>query len=147
MSAPRTANCIFCDDVRQEIGNKISLMGIYQSDIVISGKPPQSLPKLVTSIWLSSDIDDPVQEFTIRILAPANETMSAEIKTATHQQLGPGGGATRRILFITIPLSPFPLNEEGYIEVMIETDTGTIRAGRLLVKFTGETLPPDDSAN
>lgn len=34
---------LICDDIRQEVGNKFSLMGIYDSDIKIQARAPESL--------------------------------------------------------------------------------------------------------
>lgn len=39
MSEDRALFGIVCDDVRQEIGNKISLMGVYSSSIIVPGFP------------------------------------------------------------------------------------------------------------
>jgi hypothetical protein len=45
MTAQRTVIAQFCDDVRQEIGNKFSLMGCYGSDLYVPAFPI-TLPKL-----------------------------------------------------------------------------------------------------
>ena len=31
-------SCIFCDDVRQEIGGKISVIGVYANDFIINAR-------------------------------------------------------------------------------------------------------------
>lgn len=36
-------NAVICDDIRQEIGNKFSLMGIYVDRFIIETKTPESL--------------------------------------------------------------------------------------------------------
>src|SRR5262245_36906957 len=42
----------FCDDVRHEEGNKLSLMGLYQNDLIFPGTVafPVSVPKFVILI-------------------------------------------------------------------------------------------------
>jgi hypothetical protein len=46
---------IFCDDIREEVGGKRSLMGIYGGDMVIGEGPPATIPSLVAQItWLCS---------------------------------------------------------------------------------------------
>jgi hypothetical protein len=39
MTAHRSVIAQFCDDVRQEIGNKFSLMGCYGSDLYVPAFP------------------------------------------------------------------------------------------------------------
>lgn len=42
----------FCDDVRRELGNKLSLIGLYNEAIVVSAGPgPILLPKLAL-VWI-----------------------------------------------------------------------------------------------
>ena len=75
MPTPRVATCFFFEDVRQEVGNKFSLMGVFQSDSIITPiKPPVAFPKFGLGIWLFSDIGDEPSDFTIRLLGPPNRT-------------------------------------------------------------------------
>ena len=46
---PKFNYAIICDDIRQEIGNKISLIGIYTKDIFVT-KFPFMFPKLCFAI-------------------------------------------------------------------------------------------------
>ena len=49
MSTGRYATSVFCDDVRQEVGNKISYMGVYQGIMYIQSFPAV-LPKFCVGI-------------------------------------------------------------------------------------------------
>jgi hypothetical protein len=137
MTNPRVANCAFCDDVRNEIGGKLSFMGIYGSDMLISGQPPQALPKLAIVVWLVCDIDDDVKKFAIRVLAAPNrhEFAKAEYPDDALKNVQYADDATKKTFISTISLSPFPVQEDGFVEVMVDTDRGTMRAGRLMVRF------------
>lgn len=46
---PKFEYAIICDDIRQEIGNKVSYIGIYGSDIFVS-KLPFTFPKLCFAV-------------------------------------------------------------------------------------------------
>lgn len=46
---PKLNYAIICDDIRQEIGNKMSFIGVYQEDIVVSILP-FTFPKLCFSL-------------------------------------------------------------------------------------------------
>jgi hypothetical protein len=51
MQAIRWVSAIFCDDVRPELGGKISLMGIYDTDLLALSFPLH-LPKLCVQVKL-----------------------------------------------------------------------------------------------
>lgn len=63
---------IICDDIRREIGNKISLMGIYNENITIP-TVPFMFPKL--SFHLVFDKFEQGGNVTIKILSPENEEL------------------------------------------------------------------------
>ncbi|MFN0045598.1 MAG: hypothetical protein ACKVOS_03945 [Sphingorhabdus sp.] len=43
---------LFCDDIRHEVTGKTTLVGIYNSQLIITGNLPVILPKLCASITL-----------------------------------------------------------------------------------------------
>lgn len=44
---------IFCEDIREEVGGKRSLMGVYSGDMVFQGQAPGIIPSFVAQInWL-----------------------------------------------------------------------------------------------
>ena len=49
-SAPRLSYTIFCDDVRLEVGNKLSLMGVFR-EIVVQHFPVTIMKFAVVSQW------------------------------------------------------------------------------------------------
>ena len=70
MSAPRVGHCVFSDDIRHEVGGKISLIGIYRGDIIFPTSPPIIYPKLCASVWLIAEPDDIPNEIHVSVLAP-----------------------------------------------------------------------------
>ena len=38
MSITRHLEVIFCDDIREEVGNKLSFMGVYSADLTVALK-------------------------------------------------------------------------------------------------------------
>jgi hypothetical protein len=140
MSNPRVAHCLFCDDVRHEVGNKTSLMGMYFSDLYIQTPAPIVLPKFCIAIWLITDVDDPPTQFTVRLLTPPNGTELFKLEGQGAIPAVPTEGAVKLIATMIIPISQFVLEQDGYIEVMLDTDRGSIRAGRLMVHFNAPPL-------
>jgi hypothetical protein len=74
---PSLTFTLFCDDVRQEMGGKISLMGIFEN--VYAGSFPAVHPRMATvNEWA-----DGLGEFeaTLRILSPDRKTVLRETVT------------------------------------------------------------------
>jgi hypothetical protein len=138
MPAPRTGTCIFCDDVRPEVGNKISLMGIYSRDILFTSAPPAIIPKLGIVTWLIFDWDDPPDKLIMRINGPGQQEIAKLEANAEGNPLlpePPEEGMTKRILRSIIQMTNLPITQEGLIEVFVDTERESFRAGRARVRF------------
>ena len=127
---------LLCDDVRIEMGNKISLMGIFQNIMV--EKLPVSLIKFdVINHWKGSG----VHQTEVRILSPEKDNLVVTSQP-TNIELAPGGFTDNVSFFVnvvfpnagtywvqtianTVVLDEFPL---------IVTDTANLDANR----------PPDE---
>lgn len=139
MPNPRTAICIFCEDIRQEIGNKISLMGVYASDIAFPIAPPVGIPKFGIVIWLVFDVGDEPQKVVIRVLAPPARIEIAKLEASVSdggiQFPYPPDELSKGTLRLVIPLFNVVFSEEGFVEVIAEMDGTIVRAGRLKIRF------------
>jgi len=143
MPDPRSAFCIFCDDIRHEVSNKQSFIGVYNSDIIISAAPPIVLPKLGVCLWVQSDLDDRPSQLKIRVTIPhAGEILNADLGEQINRiPLQRTEGGHKAQFQTAIRLSPVPLTAEGYIEVWVDTERESFRANRLFVSFR----PPEGS--
>ena len=63
----RIATAIFCDDIRQEVGGKMSFMGCYQSELIVPSTPVV-LPKLCIMATVTTPIARPFKSLTIKIM-------------------------------------------------------------------------------
>ena len=65
---------LWCDDIRQEIGNKPSFMGVYTGGIVVASLPTV-LPRL--SVWLTIEtpVDAPPKTLSLRIVRDDGEEL------------------------------------------------------------------------
>lgn len=144
MSDPRVAHCAFCDDVRLEVGNKMSLMGMYHGDMIVGGRPPLTLPKLVIVVWVLSDIGDPIQKMTTIVQGPPNQTeiLRAEVDGILASPAHLFEDSKKLIAQQIFTISPFIVTEAGVIDVLLETDRGSFRAGRLRVSFADPEVTP-----
>lgn len=123
----RQVEVIYCDDVREEIGNKQSFIGVYSGDLIIAGALPAVLPRLCVVSTLILPRSDDIGSVRIRIMQgdqcllesdglrpPLEEVGSSNPEEAPEEQL-------LRIAFVVV-LSPFQVDEETVLRVVAEVD-------------------------
>jgi hypothetical protein len=67
----RYGYCIFCDDVRTEIGEKLSFIGVY-SGVLMLPEFPISLPKFCVHVNLITLATEPYRSIVLRCIAPGD---------------------------------------------------------------------------
>lgn len=97
-------NMVLCDDIREEKGNKFSLMGIYASSIVVD-RTPVILPKLCLFVMLIGTKKN-VPNMNIVFKSPNAAPMNQLLEVPTDQAVG-GNVAT------AMAISPFKVNSPG----------------------------------
>ena len=136
MPAPRVGHCLFCDDVRFEVGFKHSFMGVYDIEMVFPAPPPALLPKLYVVAWLVCDIDDIPQKAVLTARYPLTDVDAFSMELVPNLNAGniPVGSSKYHLQAMAV----FPaiiLNAGGDIEVFMETELGKNRIGRLTIRF------------
>jgi hypothetical protein len=133
---------IFCDDIRNEMGNKHSLMGCYGADLIVP-VIPTLLPKLCAQISILVSPKDPPESLVAR--ARLGEEVIGEISM-------PDGEAARvvqhisadyddvEVIFLRVVMifSPLSITEPSEIRIEIEADGVTSRGGRLKIRAREE---------
>lgn len=132
---------LLCDDVRLEMGNKISMMGVFQNIMV--EKLPVSLIKFaVVNHWRG----DGVHQTEVRIVAPGKNDMVVSSQP-TAIELQPGGFTDNVSFFVNVV---FPSAGTYWVQTLantvlleefplIVTDAGTI-AGMQTTEEFSETI-------
>lgn len=69
----RTIESVWCDDIRNEMSGKISLMGVYQSELIVPVEV--TIPKLCCYIMLKSPIDEKISSVVIRLMKNDSEEL------------------------------------------------------------------------
>jgi hypothetical protein len=69
---------IFCDDIRNEAGGKLSFIGCYNGVIFISGQFPLVLPKLCVHTHIFSPASQPFSSIVVRCYLPGDDRPFAE---------------------------------------------------------------------
>ena len=140
-NADRFVHAIFCDDMRQEMGNKVSFMGCYQGELFVPFAPV-ALPKLCVFVTVSTPIERPLKSLTIRVDQGGNTIANIATPDADWAQSIPPApeDATRLLANVGVMLSPLAITEPGDIRVMVTTEEGEILGPRLRIKV----MPPTE---
>ena len=138
----RSAICIHCDDVRQEAGGKMSLMGIYQSDLLV---PEQQtvLPKLCFVITALTTPDRPFSNLAVRVAAKDKIVLAQELPRDVLDQINkniaanadPEDPSSRIAIVINLAVAPFVIDGACTIKTTVIADEEEIPAGRLKIGF------------
>ncbi len=137
----RFVHAIFCDDMRHEMGNKVSFMGCYQSELFVPFAP-LALPKLCVYVTISTPAERPFKALSIRVDQGSNTIANIDTTSADWAQPIPQAqiDLTRLLTNVGFMLSPFVINEPGDIRVVVTTEDGELLGPRLHLKVT---LPTD----
>jgi hypothetical protein len=131
----RYSHTIWCDDIRQEIGNKPSFMGVYTSQLVVPSLPTV-LPRLSLALWIVTPKETPFEKLSIKVLH-SNGKSIVEINPELSPIMPPltiHPDTTRQQLLVCFSMGNVELSlESKYLEVQIETESGVLPASKLLI--------------
>lgn len=139
----------FCDDIRAEMLNKISLMGIYGYEMLLYGKFPVTLPKLGIFASLRFHKSKKIDGVDFLVYFPGDKedapTFSQHIDVKLEHSLFPQPdpkeypdpsdqfGLNHPFLF-----SPAVIKQPGYIRVRAIAGGERIKVGALKVREASE---------
>ena len=138
MANDRFVSAEYCDDVRQEVGNKISLIGCYGTDMIV-GALPAFLPKLCVVVKLRTPVDQPFGVGTIRLLRDDQSIAEMPVDATVAGVSGRPENATWQFLQAVIALSPFPIEAPCFLRVELEAEGEVILGPKLRIRAS---LPP-----
>lgn len=137
---PRYLQTQFCDDIRHEIGNKLSMMGIYHSALLVE-KFPAELPRLFVSMKANADEGEEFKRLRFIVLINDDPLIEMDIpeddlaKPAPAIPLINGASDLRRQqsfqTFIQLP--PLTLAQSGILRTRIITEQETIYGDGLTI--------------
>ena len=144
----RHAHCLFCDDIRTEVGNKTSLIGIYGGELFVD-ECPAVLPKICISAFMSTDAEQPLRTLTVQVShkgAVLQENIVPEDQLLAMQQaLLERGSASDPIRVFSIGcnimFAPFVIDEESVLEVAMVADGDSHLAGKLRIRCPSKAAP------
>lgn len=130
----RFFTALFCDDVRQEIGNKLTLVGCYSGQLQLA-TIPATLPKLCVHITAATPRDNPFKQLTILVYKDDQELAKLEIPSdelAKASESIPGEGGRIGIISV-LAFSPIQFEKPCILSVHAITEEGEFKGPRLQI--------------
>jgi hypothetical protein len=140
---------IFCDDIRQEVGGKISFVGVYSGTIFVHGEFPVTLPKFAFGISLIQrrELVEPNIEVQIFLPGDAEDSpsirgqLSEPMEGALAAQIARGVDETAT-MHINLVAASLTFKEPGIMKVRAIRRGDLIRLGSIRI-----TSQPQSSAS
>jgi Family of unknown function (DUF6941) len=104
---------LFCDDVRLEVGNKLSLMGVFQN-IMVQQLPVSLIKFAVVNHWRGEG----VHLSEVRILTPDRQ-QHVVASQPTRFEIAPGGVADNISFFVNVT---FPAAGNYWVQTLIDSN-------------------------
>ena len=103
---------LFCDDVRLEVGNKLSLMGVFQN-IVVQQLPVSLIKFAVINHWRGEG----AHLSEVRILTPDRQH-PVVVSQPTPFEIAPGGFADNISFFVNVT---FPVAGQYWVQTLVNS--------------------------
>src|ERR1700730_13223987 len=103
---------LFCDDVRLEVGNKLSLMGVFQN-IMVQQLPVSLIKFAVVNHWRGEG--GHLSE--VRILTPDRQ-QPVVVSQPTRFEIAPGGFADNISFFVNVT---FPMAGQYWVQTLVNS--------------------------
>ena len=124
---PKFEYAIICDDIRQEIGNKLTFVGTYQ-DLIIVPKLPYTFPKLCFFVQYK-DIRAGDQ-FSLELNGPSNKIIDKAINITV-----PAGQKVGKMRLFGV-FSPLKVEKEGRYTLSITVNDNEKKKQEIIFNIT-----------
>lgn len=145
---------IFCDDIRNEIDGKVTLVGIYAADMIFNVPLPVIVPKLGIVINYFERRGESVDPIRLEIYLPGDEvgkpTITSDIPREHFRNIpelnDPDAEDVRISAVFNMVLSPVNILKKGRIRVRAVRGEDIIKLGSLRITTNfdtaSEAMPP-----
>lgn len=145
---PRFLDTIVCDDIRQELGNKMSIMGVYGPALVVPGFPVL-MPRLCFVMKARTSRDRPFERLNFLVSRDDEVIVQAELDSEQLAEMAkrvpaslPGeespdpaeGAITVSMVMMT---SPMAFEKPCRLRFRATTESEELRGGSLIVISAG----------
>ncbi len=135
---------VFCDDIRHEVGEKISLIGVYAADLVVP-RMPITLPKLCVWSVIGTDIERPFSRLVVKLVQEGKPTpliesldLAPEAREWYEKSRQDFDDSVEHLHYgLEFAVVPFQIDATTSLRVIAETDSGILKGRRLRIRASG----------
>jgi len=144
---------LFCDDIRNEMDGKVTLVGIYTAEMIFNVPFPVIIPKLGFVVKYFERRDESSEPLNLQIYFPGDpDDTPSVVSQIPHEQfrITPAQSDNENndpLLFciMNMVISPVNILKEGRIKVRMIRGQDTIKIGSLKIKTTAVNFETDRS--
>lgn len=136
--------CLYADDVRQEVNNKMTYVGTYMGDLIATVPAlPGQIPRLVAAIFVTIPKERDFQKVTIEMLWNGETQQTVEVK---KEQIGNISNTETQdeasVINAVMVMEPMVIQGNGRIGVRVTLDDEVVLGNSL--KATVNVIAPAD---
>ena len=129
----RKYDCVFADDIRNEIGGKHSIIGIYNT--VLSLDAAETLiPKLAISLNCYTDFENPFKQLFVMVMLDDAVEKSFSENKKTLEEAGIPLSTQLYKATVNIHLNPLVIKQNAILNVVVVADGVETKAGNLILR-------------
>jgi hypothetical protein len=141
----RYGYCIFCDDIRNEVGEKLSFIGCYNGSMFVPSKFPLTPSKFCAHVTLLTPSTQPYESIVLRCYGPGENRplIEEQLETPRVDKQEEIAEEVKRVEAAPVSIvaaaslvfSPLKIRQPGLISVraVIDGKPGEINVGSLVV--------------
>jgi len=139
--------CIFCEDIRQEVNNKLTFVGVYfGAELNVLGVLPAGIGKFCIQAMFKQRVADGLATLTFEVHMPGDDDDKPSARqVALAEQISAGLPTPPSdiedpffLIGMAIQVIPLEIQQEGKIQVSVVRNDKRYRLGQLKVR----SLPP-----
>lgn len=131
----------FCDDIRQEVGNKLSYLGVYGPNLIVPSFPT-TLLKLCAALSVRVPAESPPKQVVFRLLRDEEVLLQHEVSVPDLMDqsvvaAGDGSGSRALTIGTIAQLVSFPVTQHCFLKARAYVDGKELRGGVLELMAAG----------
>lgn len=128
----------FCEDIRLELGDKFSYMGILGPEMVVAAPQKVLLPKLCVAVHFNIPSEIETAELVIRVFRQEGENEEMLVQMGGPYERNenmPIGGDVLAEAVVHIIISPFPVENDCRVKVRAYLNDEEYKIGTLPIRL------------
>jgi hypothetical protein len=140
---PRFIHTLYCDDVRHEVGGKMTFVGAYQGQMVAEQPGELMLPKLCIVLTAQTPHSQPFQRLNVKLFRDDEvlQEMELPIQTLHLKDVANGRPLNFDVMGVIMTLHGLKFEKDSTLRVRVQTESEELSAMGLQVvlKDTSQT--------